>query len=278
MYNLDGKVALITGAGGKNGIGRAIATRLAKEGADVAVNDIAEHPYATDQGDWQGLPDLVREIEAMGRRAISVVADVGDAEQVRQMVDQTVAHFGKIDILVNNAGTIAGKDRLPVVDLAEEDWDRVQRVNVKGVFLCSQAVARHLIAQGTGGKIINMSSVTGKRGSARFAAYSASKFAVIGFTQCLAQELAPYQVNVNAICPGLVDTERMGHLASVLMPDTLSADEQLTEYTRRSEAAVPLGRLAEGTDVAKMAAFLASDEAAYLTGVSITVSGGTVMD
>ena len=278
MYNLNGKVALITGAGGRNGIGRAIATRLAQEGADVAVNDIAEHPYIADQGDWQGLPDLVREIEAMGRRAISVVADVGDAEQVRQIVDQTVAHFGKIDILVNNAGTIAGKDRLPVVDLAEEDWDRVQRVNVKGVFLCSQAVARHLIAQGTGGKIINMSSVTGKRGSARFAAYSASKFAVIGFTQCLAQELAPYQVNVNAICPGLVDTERMGHLASVLMPDTLSADEQLMEYTRRSEAAVPLGRLAEGTDVAKMAAFLASDEAAYLTGVSLTVSGGTVMD
>ena len=199
-------------------------------------------------------------------------------KQVQQMVDQTVAHFGKIDILVNNAGTIAGKDRVPVVDLAEEDWDRVQRVNVKGVFLCSQAVGRHLIAQGTGGKIINMSSVTGKRGSARFAAYSASKFAVIGFTQCLAQELAPYQVNVNAICPGLVDTERMGHLASVLMPDTLSADEQLTEYTRRSEAAVPFGRLAEGADVAKMAAFLASDEAAYLTGVAITVSGGTVMD
>ena len=278
MYNLNGKVALVTGAGGKNGIGRAIATRLAKNGADVAVNDITEHPYAADQADWQGLPDLVREIEAMGQHAISVVADVGDAKQVRQMVEQTVAHFGKIDILVNNAGTLAGKDRVPVVDLTEEDWDRVQRVNVKGVFLCSQAVARHLIAQGTGGKIINMSSVTGKRGSARFAAYSASKFAVIGFTQCLAQELAPYQVNVNAICPGLVDTERISHLASVLMPDNLSADEKIKEYARRSEAAVPLGRLAEATDVAKMAAFLASDEAAYLTGVSITVSGGTVMD
>ena len=278
MYNLNGKVALVTGAGGKNGIGRAIATRLAKEGADVAVNDITEHPYASDQTDWQGLPDVVREIEAMGQRAISVVADVADAEQVKEMVDQTVAHFGKIDILVNNAGTIAGKDRVPVVDLAEEDWDRVQRVNVKGVFLCSQAVARHLIAQGTGGKIINMSSVTGKRGSARFSAYSASKFAVIGFTQSLACELAPYQVNVNAICPGLVDTERFGHLASVLMPENLSPDEQLSEYARRSEAAVPIGRLAEGTDVAKMAAFLASDEAAYLSGVSITVSGGTVMD
>ena len=278
MYNLNGKVALVTGAGGKNGIGRAIATRLAKEGADVAVNDITDHPYAADQTDWQGLPDVVREIEAMGQRAISVVADVSDAKQVREMVNQTVTHFGKIDILVNNAGTIAGKDRVHVVDLAEEDWDRVQRVNVKGVFLCSQAVARHLIAQGTGGKIINMSSVTGKRGSARFAAYSASKFAVIGFTQSLAYELAPYQVNVNAICPGLVDTERFGHLASVLMPDHLSADEQISEYARRSEAAVPLGRLAEGEDVAKMAAFLASDQAVYLTGVSITVSGGSVMD
>lgn len=278
MYNLTGKVALVTGAGGKYGIGRAIATRLAKEGADVAVNDMTEHPYAADQPDWHGLPAVVREIEAMGQRALSVVADVTDAEQVKGMVDQTVAHFGKIDILVNNAGTIAGKDRVPVVDLAEEDWDRVQRVNVKGVFLCSQAVARHLIDQGTGGKIINMSSVTGKRGSARFAAYSASKFAVIGFTQSLASELAPYQVNVNAICPGLVDTERFGHLASVLMPQNLSADEQLSEYTRRSKAAVPIGRLAEGADVAKMAAFLASDEAAYLSGVSITVAGGTVMD
>jgi NAD(P)-dependent dehydrogenase (short-subunit alcohol dehydrogenase family) len=278
MYNLNGKVALVTGAGGKIGIGRAIATRLAKEGADVAVNDVTEHPYAADQADWQGLPDVVREIEAMGQRAISVVADVTDAAQVKEMVDKTVAHFGKIDILVNNAGTMAGKDRVPVVDLAEEDWDRVQGVNVKGMFLCSQAVARHLITQGTGGKIINMSSVTGKRGSARFAAYSASKFAVIGFTQSLACELAPYQVNVNAICPGLVETERFGHLASVLMPQELSADERLSEYARRSEAAVPIGRLADGADVAKMAAFLASDEAAYLSGVSITVSGGTVMD
>ena len=277
MYNLHGKVALVTGAGGKNGIGRAIATRLAKEGADVAVNDITEHPYAADQTEWQGLPDVVREIEAMGRRAISVVADVSDAKQVGEMVGKTVAHFGKIDILVNNAGTIAGKDRVPVVDLAEEDWDRVQRVNVKGVFLCSQAVARHLIAQGTGGKIINMSSVTGKQGSARYAAYSASKFAVIGLTQSLAHEMAPYGINVNAICPSLVDTERVGHLASALMPEDLPADEQRAEFARRNVAAVPLGRLAEGTDVAKMAAFLASDEAAYLTGLSVTVSGGSMM-
>lgn len=277
MYNLNGKVALVTGAGGKNGIGRAIATRLAKEGADIAVNDLTEHPYAADDTEWGGLPDVVSEIEAMDRKVISVVADVSDAQQVTEMVHKTVNHFGKIDILVNNAGTKAGKDRVPVVDLAEEDWDRVQNVNVKGVFLCCQAVARHLIKQGTGGKIINLSSITGKQGSASYAAYCASKFAVIGLTQSLAHELAPYQVNVNAICPSLVDTERLAHLAAAMMPDDLSAEEQRAEFARRSESIVPLGRLAKGADVANMAAFLASDESSYMTGLSITVSGGLVM-
>lgn len=277
MYNLNGKVALVTGAGGKNGIGRAIATRLAKEGADIAVNDLTEHPYAEEDTEWGGLPDVVSEIEGMGRKVISVVADVSDAEQVSEMVDRTVTHFGKIDILVNNAGTKAGKDRVPVVDLAEEDWDRVQDVNVKGVFLCCQAVARHLIKQGIGGKIINLSSITGKQGSARYAAYCASKFAVIGLTQSLAHELAPYQVNVNAICPSLVDTERVAHLAAAMMPDDLSAEEQRAEFSRRSESIVPLGRLAKGADIANMAAFLASEESSYMTGLSITVSGGLVM-
>ena len=278
MYNLNGKVALITGSGGKNGIGRAIALRLAKEGADVAVNDIAENPYGTDDTAWGGLSDVVAEIEAMNRRAISVVADVSDANQVEKMVHKTVSHFGSIDILVNNAGTKAGNDRVPVVELAEEDWDRVQRVNVKGVFLCCRAVARHLIAQGTGGKIINLSSLRGKQGAANYGAYSASKFAVIGLTQSLAHELAPYQINVNALCPSLVDTERVSHLASALMPNDLSAEEQRAEFVERSEQSVPLGRLAKVADVAKMAAFLASDEAAYLTGLSIPVAGGALMD
>lgn len=278
MYNLNGKVALVTGAGGKNGIGRAIATRLANEGADVAVNDISEHPYAADNVEWRGLPDVVSEIEGMGRKTIGIVADVSDADQVSEMVDKTVSHFGKIDILVNNAGTKAGKDRVPVVDLAEEDWDRVQNVNVKGVFLCCQAVARHLIVQETGGKIINISSITGKRGSAHYAAYCASKFAVIGLTQSLAHELAPYQVNVNAICPSLVDTERVAHLAAAMMPAELTEEDQRTEFALRAESTVPLGRLAQGADVANMAAFLASDQSSYLTGISVTVSGGLVMD
>ncbi len=278
MYNLNGKVALVTGAGGRNGIGRAIALRLAEEGADVVVNDVAERPYAADDTEWGGLSDVVSEIVAMNRRAISVVADVSEAQQVAEMVEKTVSHFGKIDILVNNAGTKAGKDRVPVVDLAEEDWDRVQRVNVKGVFLCCREVARRLIAQGTGGKIINLSSLRGKQGAASYAAYSASKFAVIGLTQSLAHELAPHQINVNALCPSLVDTERVAHLASAFMPQDLSTDEQHAEYVRQSEQSVPLGRLAEGADVAKMAAFLASEEAAYLTGVSIPVAGGALMD
>lgn len=278
MYNLKGKVALVTGAGGRNGIGRAIALRLAEEGADVAVNDVVEHPYAADDTEWGGLSDVVSEIEAVKRLAISIVADVSDAKQVAEMVDRTVSHFGRIDVLVNNAGTKAGKDRVPVVDLTEEDWDRVQRVNVKGVFLCCREVARHLIAQGTGGRIINLSSVRGKQGAASYAAYSASKFAVIGLTQSLAHELAPYQINVNALCPSLVDTERVSHLASALMPDELSIDEQREEFVRQSEQAVPLGRLAEGSDIAKMVAFLASEESAYLTGVSIPVAGGALMD
>lgn len=278
MYNLKDKVALVTGAGGRNGIGRAIALRLAEEGADVAVNDVVEHPYATDDTAWGGLSDVVREIEAVNRRAISVVADVSEAMQVVEMVDKTVSHFGRIDILVNNAGTKAGTDRVPVVDLTEEDWDRVQRVNVKGVFLCCREVARHLIAQGTGGRIINLSSVRGKQGAASYGAYSASKFAVIGLTQSLAHELAPYQINVNALCPSLVDTERVSHLASALMSKDLSDDEQRSEFVRQSEQSVPLGRLAVGTDVAKMAAFLASEESAYLTGLSIPVAGGALMD
>lgn len=278
MYNLNGKVALVTGVGGRNGIGRAIALRLAEEGADVAVNDIAERPYAADDTKWGGLSDVVAEIEAMNRQVISIIADVADAVQVEEMVDKTVSHFSRIDILVNNAGTKAGKDRVPLVDLAEEDWDRVQRVNVKGVFLCCRAVARNLIAQGTGGKIINLSSLRGKQGAANYAAYSASKFAVIGLTQSLAHELAPYQINVNALCPSLVDTERVSHLASALMSKDLSAEEQRTEFVKQSEQSVPLGRLAEGVDVAKMAAFLASEEAAYLTGLSIPVAGGALME
>ena len=165
MYNLNGKVALVTGAGGEHGIGRAIATRLAKEGADVIVNDIVDNPYAHNSNDWEGAPSVVREIEGLGRQAVSILADVSDANQVDALVNESVERFGHIDIFVSNAGSRPGPDRVPVIELEEEAWDDVHNINLKGTFLCCRAVARHMINRGGGGKIITMSSVSGRQGS-----------------------------------------------------------------------------------------------------------------
>jgi NAD(P)-dependent dehydrogenase (short-subunit alcohol dehydrogenase family) len=206
-----------------------------------------------------------------------VVADITDCGQVQRMVGEVIERFGRFDILVNNAGSRSGRDRVPVVELDEEVWDYVQRVNAKGTFLCSQAAARAMSEAKRGGKIINMSSVSGKVGTARFAAYCASKFAVIGFTQALAQELAPHRINVNAICPALVDTERVDCIAEALAPASVSASEFRGQHVRESSAATPLGRIAQPADVANVAAFLASPESDFLTGLAIAVSGGTVM-
>ena len=202
MYDLSNKVALVTGAGGRHGIGRAIALRLASEGADVVVTDIVQSEEAIRAEDrqvgWRGLPSVVEEIEELGRRSMGLFSDVSDSIQVADMMDRTLERFGKIDILVNNAGSRPGKDRVLLVDLEEEALDEVLRVNVRGTFLCSQAVARHMIARGGGGKIIVISSGAGKKGIAKYAAYCASKFALVGFTQALAQEMGVHRVNVNA--------------------------------------------------------------------------------
>lgn len=278
MYNLQGKIALVTGAGGERGIGRAIALRLAQEGADVAINDI--HAASAPGSNWGGMAQVVDEIKVLGRRSTGIVADIGDADQVQAMVDRVVATFGRIDILVNNAGARAGRDRVPVVELDEADWDRVQRINSKGTFLCSRAAARAMLAgphSPRGGRIINIASTAGKNGSARYAAYCASKFAVVGFTQSLAQELAPHGINVNAICPSLIVTERIDDIASALAPANVSAEEQRATLMARAAALSPIGRMAEIGDVAALAAFLASSESDYLTGLAISVAGGSQM-
>lgn len=278
MYNLQGKVALVTGAGGERGIGRAIALRLAQEGADVAVNDL--HATSAPGSTWGGLAEVVRGIEALGRRSLGVAGDIGDATQVQAMVDRVIAAYGRIDILINNAGARAGRDRVLVVDLDEADWDRVQRTNSKGTFLCSRAVARAMLAgsrPARGGRIINIASTAGKNGSARYAAYCASKFAVVGFTQSLAQELAPHGINVNAICPSLIVTERIDDIAAALAPTSVTAEEQRAALMTRAAGLSPLGRMAEITDVAALAAFLASAESDYLTGLAISVAGGSQM-
>jgi NAD(P)-dependent dehydrogenase (short-subunit alcohol dehydrogenase family) len=275
MYNLNGKVALVTGAGGEQGIGRAICQRLAKEGCNLVVNDLHTQPY-TESG-WGGLPALVEEIEASGQQAFAVAADVSNADQVSNMTQQAIERFGHIDILVNNAGSRPGPDRVPVVELSEAAWDQVQNVNAKGTFLCAQAVARHMIARGGGGKIVNISSTAGRLGMPRFAAYCASKFAVIGFTQSLAHELAEHKINVNAVCPGTTLTERTGYIAAALNEQDAPTQDATQTMVGSLAEQTPLGRVAEPEDIARTVAFLASAESDYTTGVALLVAGGIQM-
>ena len=273
MYELNGKVAFVTGAAGAGGIGRAIALRLAKEGVQVAVNDLRPA-----QAGRPGLPAVVAEIEALGSRGLAVYGDVADSAQVERMFTEAVQYFGRLDILVNNAGAPAGADRVPVVDLPEDAFDLVQRVNVRGTFLCSRAAARQMIEQAEGGRIINIASTAGKQGVARYAAYCASKFAIRGFTQSLALELAAHKITVNAICPGLIASERIDDIAAALRPADVSTADYRQQIIEAERQIIPLGRLAETQDIAHLAAFLSSEQASFITGKSISVDGGLHLD
>ncbi|MBO6638518.1 MAG: SDR family oxidoreductase [Roseitalea sp.] len=277
MYDLEGKTALVTGAGGRHGLGRAIASRLAREGADVAVNDLRAAPEPVSEGGWRGAESTAAEITDLGRRSAAFFGDISDAETVDHIVGQTIEALGGIDVFVANAGSKPGPDRVPVVDLAEDAFDLVQRVNVKGTFLCCRAVARHMLARGGGGRIIIMSSAMGKRGLPRSAAYTASKFALGGLTQCLAHELAPDGITVNAVCPGTIETERLLDIASGKRADGETAEQHLQKMLEKQLAQTPLGRLGTADDIANLVTFLASDQAAFMTGLSISVSGGAVM-
>ncbi len=272
-HDLKGKVALVTGAGGERGIGRAIALRLVRDGADVVVNDVTDAP----REGWGGLSAVVAEIEAAGRGGLGVVGSITDAGDVQRLIDAAIGRFGRLDILVNNAGAPAGDDRKPIVELAESEWQRVHEVNAKGTFLMCQAGARHMIKRGGGGSIINISSLAGRVGIARYGAYCASKFAIVGLTQVLALELGEHNITVNAICPGLTDTERLSGMASGLKPEGTTTEAYRQELIGQNEAMTPLGRIAQPEDIARSAAFLASEEAAFLTGQSISVSGGAWM-
>ncbi|MDP6054711.1 MAG: 3-oxoacyl-ACP reductase family protein [Candidatus Latescibacteria bacterium] len=277
MADLTGKIALVTGAGGEHGIGRAIAVRLAADGADVVVNDLVKVPYSGASDVWKGLAAVVEEIATLGQKSLAIEADVSDAAQVQNMVDEVIDKFGHIDILVNNAGSRPGKDRVPVVDLEEEVWDHLQRVNVKGTFLCCRAVVREMIDHEQGGKVINISSTAGRQGVAKYAAYCTSKFAIIGFTQSLAQEVGPFGINVNAICPGLTDTERVYFMADALAPEGITGTDFRPAMLEDFASQVAMGRVAKPDDIARTAAFLSSSESDYLTGLSVPVCGGIQM-
>ena len=236
MFNLEGKTALVTGAGGERGIGRAVATRLARAGSDVVVSDLVANPYPGDSSDWAGLNSVVGEVEAEGRRAEAILADVSESNQVERLVRQGIARFGHIDILVNGAGSLPGRDRVLVVDMEEEAWDKEMNVNAKGVFLMCRAVARHMIERGQGGKIINIASTSGKIGRKRFSAYCASKAAIIRFTQALALELGPHGINVNSVSPTAVDTERVGYIAEAVSEGAILGGSWKNSEAHRSSS------------------------------------------
>ena len=245
---LTDKVALVTGA--SRGIGRAIALLMAKQGADVVVN------YSGSEGAAQ---ETVDAILAMGRKAIKIKANVGNAEEVAAMVEEAHSTFGRIDILVNNAGIT--RDGL-LMRMKDSDWDYVININLKGVYLMTKAVSKIMMKQRSG-KIVNMTSVVGVTGNAGQANYSASKAGVIGFTKTCAKELASRGITVNAIAPGFIHTD---------MTDVLS--DKVKEAMVHT---IPLGRMAEPDEVAAVAVFLASDMSSYITGQVINVDGGMVM-
>ncbi len=244
----ENKTAVVTG--GSRGIGRAICLELAKQGANIVVN------YS---GSEQKAQEVVAEIEALGRRAIAVQADVSQAESVDALMKQALDTFGSIDILVNNAGIT--RDNL-LMRMKETEWDDVIDTNLKGVFLCTKAVTRQMMKQ-RAGRIINISSIVGVAGNPGQANYVAAKAGVIGLTKTTAQELASRNILVNAIAPGFITTE---------MTDALPADIKESMLKQ-----IPLARLGQPEDIAKAAAFLASDSTNYITGQTIHIDGGLVM-
>jgi len=244
---LEGKKAVVTGAG--QGIGRSIALKMAHEGADVVIAEM--NP---DTGER-----VRKEVEALGRKALSFAVDVADPRQVRGMVEEVLRIWGRIDILINNAGFDRGATLLKV---KEEDWDAVLGVHLKGTLNCIQAVAPHMIGNRCG-KIINISSIYGKSGGIAAISYSAAKAGIIGLTKSVARELGRYQINVNVVLPGLILTPTIAKMAE-------KYKNMIIDHT-------PLGRLGQPEEVASVVAFLASDEASFMTGVSVEVSGGSSM-
>ena len=278
MNEFEGRSVLVTGCGRVRGIGRALAVAFARAGADVAATDIAvggtrnenEEGLEEIRQGWKGLESLAAEVQGLGRRALTLVGDVSRAADAERFVAEALARFGRIDVLVNNAAAPHGADRRLVWEVPEEAWDLVLDVNLKGTFLMSRAVIPHMLSRRSG-RIINMASVSGKRGTPRRGAYTASKFGVIGLTQVLAQELAAHGITVNAICPGSVDTSRR--------ESTSRRERALAEGDPGAPVLglPPTGRVARPDDIARLALFFASEQSDHITGQAWSVDGGAVM-
>jgi len=276
MYNLKDKVALVTGAGGKQGCGRAIANRLAKEGADVVVIDKQKKPdrFEDSAPGWKGIDSVVEEIRRMGSKSDAFICDITKSKEVDLLVKDIVGKYSKIDILVNNAGVKISQGPLETTD---EVWNLHLAVNLTGMFFCSRAVAREMVKNGRGGKIINIGSMWSKVGSPhQDVAYCASKFGVVGLTQSMALQLAKHHILVNAVCPGLTDTGINSDVfKNTAQKEGISWEEARNRMHERAIKNFPLNRLGNSEDIANTVAFLASDESNFITGESINVNGGS---
>ncbi len=276
---LTGKVALITGAARYRGIGRAIALRLADDGADIVVcgrpRAPTSFPAHEQEMGWQGVASLAEEIRQKGRRALAVDCDVTKKEQVVAMVDAVKSEFGRLDIIVNNAGVPSNAGSSPILDTDEDVWYETMDVNVNGVFLVTKYGGRLMRDCGNGGAIVMIASLAGRVGLQDYGAYCASKFGVIGFTQQLALELAGIGIRVNCVSPGSHDTDMMdGTIARATekyhLPDG-SFRQQLENF-------IPMGRQGKVSELAAVVSFMCSSDASYVTGQTINVDGGARLD
>jgi len=273
MGQLDGKVAIVTGAGRHKGLGEAMAKRLAREGAAVVVHDVGvvkgDIAPAHGVGQKAELEQIVDEINAAGGRAAGFTGDMLVEQDVAALVAFAVDTYGRLDILVNNAGI--GYLFGPLIDMTQEHWDAVLGVNLRGCFFGIKHAARQMIRQGQGGRIVNIASQAAKSGFAQAAAYSASKHGLVGLTRAAALELAPHKITVNAICPNHVTTG-LGAWQNDFM--SKAQGKSVDQYLADMRARIPLGRPGLPEDIAKACAFLCSAEADYITAEAMNVSGG----
>ena len=278
MGNLDGKVALVTGAARYRGLGRAIALRLAADGADVIVTGRPAAQSSVTESEramgWRGVHSLAAEIEALGRRALGLEFDVTDPAAVEAAVAAALAKMQHIDILVNNAGVPSGAGAAPLLDMDDAMWNDTVAVNLTGVYLVTKWVGRAMRERDQGGSIINISSTAGRRGLPDYGAYCATKFGVVGMTQQLATELARHNIRVNCVAPGSPPTDMMdgtiGRTANRVGANT-------DQITAASRSAALLRRQGRPEELAASVAFLASEESAFITGQTLNVDGGAHM-
>ncbi|MBV0894134.1 SDR family NAD(P)-dependent oxidoreductase [Microbacterium sp. NC79] len=261
---LSGRIAVVTGAGRMRSIGRGIAQHLAHAGVDVVLIGTGREPARGAEeiaADWRDIESVADDVRAAGARALTVTADISDEASVNDIFQRVIAEWGSAPtILVNNAAASRGSDRVSVAELDVAEWDTVMRVNLRGTFLMSRAFVR-LVPDGTPAGIINISSIGGKLSGPFTAAYSASKAAIQSLTSSMAKELGARGIRVNAICPGVVDTSRLGD----------RTPEQWAEYV---SATIPMARMGAPDDIADAALFLLSDAASWVTGQSLNVDGG----